>query len=121
MFNSARYSWYLCLHIIMLHSFCSAASNKQASELNNPGHKRLKLVSLSQGPFCCSLGLSSELINCSAEHLCSNLSGYARQGKETNIWRDYGELPLLSCPPVMQAHGMYDLPAIARDAVPGDS
>ena len=40
---------------------------------------------------CCrSLGMSSELLNRSAEHLCSNLSRYARQGQETNIWRDYG-------------------------------
>lgn len=42
----------------------------------------------------CSLGMSSELLNRSAEHLCSNLSSYARQGKETNIWRDYGRMTM---------------------------
>ena len=42
----------------------------------------------------CSLGMSSELLNRSAEHLCSNLSGYARRGKETDIWRDYGRMTM---------------------------
>ncbi len=37
--------------------------------------------------------MSSELLNRSAEHLCSNLSRYARQNQETNIWRDYGRRP----------------------------
>lgn len=40
--------------------------------------------------FACSLEASNALINRCAEHLCSNLAGYAREGKETNIWRDFG-------------------------------
>ncbi|CAK0783443.1 hypothetical protein CVIRNUC_006642 [Coccomyxa viridis] len=41
-----------------------------------------------------SLGMSTELINRSAEHLCTNLAGYARQGKETNVWRDFGRMTM---------------------------
>jgi len=50
----------------------------------------IKWVMLLTARGWCSLGMSSELINRSAEQLCSNLFAYARQGKETNIWRDYG-------------------------------
>ena len=38
--------------------------------------------------------MSTELINRSAEHLCTNLAGYARQGKETNVWRDFGRMTM---------------------------
>ena len=38
--------------------------------------------------------MSTELINRSAEHLCTNLAGYAQQGKETNIWRDFGRMTM---------------------------
>ena len=37
-----------------------------------------------------SLEASNALINCCAEHLCANLASTAREGKETNIWRDFG-------------------------------
>ena len=37
-----------------------------------------------------SLEASNALINRCAEHLCSNLAAYAREGRETNIWRDFG-------------------------------
>ena len=58
--------------------------------------KRLVLCSSAWATFdvppecCCSLEASNALINRCAEHLSANLATYAREGKETNIWRDFG-------------------------------
>jgi hypothetical protein len=38
----------------------------------------------------CSLDASCGLVNKSAERLCSFLTKYAVEGRETNIWREYG-------------------------------
>ena len=45
--------------------------------------------------FMCSLEISSKEMNIGAERLAATLAKFAKQGKEVNIWRQFGDDPAL--------------------------